>query len=324
MSFILIKNFVNNDRIKEDTAHYNKVLSEIDPISEDLRPFFHIKNNKCFMSLYYLSAYKSILTTDYSLQFVQRELVNYDTVRSNLIKFYFEDISDEQFEKCKNSLEEVCKLIKDSNYNNDVKTSLFSFFADPIAPIQRLSMELLEKGFWLSQKYEKIYYVSEKLRQTVDIDYMVEKLNSISMQKVKIENNAEIAVSFCFILISTVKSLAAAPNIVFLLGIRYDESIDHLLFENNAIRFDLFGNALSVQGRIDMLDYIERIGEVNIKDIEHEFDISGTTAYYHLSMLIKANMLKTRNQGRLIMYSVNRDFFDTACKKLIKYTNGRG
>lgn len=96
--------------------------------------------------------------------------------------------------------------------------------------------------------------------------------------------------------------------------------MDCLISEENNVALDLFGNALSVRDRIDILDYIYKKGEVDIKDVEHEFNMSGTTAYYHLSMLIKGNLLKTRNSGRIVLYSVNKEYINIVNNKLSQYT----
>ena len=47
-----------------------------------------------------------------------------------------------------------------------------------------------------------------------------------------------------------------------------------------------------------------------IQDLERAMGLSGTNAYYHLTILIKANVVRTRNQGRLVIYSLNREYFD--------------
>jgi hypothetical protein len=61
--------------------------------------------------------------------------------------------------------------------------------------------------------------------------------------------------------------------------------------------------------------------EITIRDIEQELCFTGTNAYYHLSLMIKANMIKTRNQGRTILYSINKHYFDVVCEMLGKYSN---
>ena len=60
--------------------------------------------------------------------------------------------------------------------------------------------------------------------------------------------------------------------------------------------------------------------EITIKDLEQEFGFTGTNAYYHLSLMIKAGLLKTRNRGRVVLYSINKDYFKSLCDLLGKYS----
>ena len=58
---------------------------------------------------------------------------------------------------------------------------------------------------------------------------------------------------------------------------------------------------------------------VEIRRIQQELGFTGTNAYYHLSLMIKANMVKTRNQGRTVLYSINKRYFDAIRGILSKY-----
>lgn len=48
--------------------------------------------------------------------------------------------------------------------------------------------------------------------------------------------------------------------------------------------------------------------------------LSGTNAYYHLSLMLRANVIKARNQGRTVLYSINKQHFDVVCDILSKYS----
>ena len=84
---------------------------------------------------------------------------------------------------------------------------------------------------------------------------------------------------------------------------------------------DVFGNAIAEKNRVEILDLILRKKEITIKDVEQEMKLTGTNAYYHLSLMIKANMLKTRNQGRTVLYSLNHRCFAVVQDMLNKYIN---
>ena len=84
---------------------------------------------------------------------------------------------------------------------------------------------------------------------------------------------------------------------------------------------DVFSNALSEKSRIEILDLIQEKKEATIKDIEQELDFTGTNAYYHLSLMIKSNLIKTRNKGRTVLYSINRKCFSAVRALLKKYSD---
>lgn len=319
-----LTHYVNKGSTDEDVAEYKKILVELDSIPEDLYPFFYLKDkDTSFMTLVYYIQYSNIITSGYNLKFVQRELSNYDKVTENLIKYYFPDVTDSVLDECKHSVNAIGRIIKESDYNNDIKCGLYSFFIDPATAIQRLSYELMEKSFWLSQKYEKYYSLNESLMNNFDIEDTVNKMNVTLNQKLDFSVYNNICVSFCFLNFNTLHCLLHNTGIFFVLGSKYNETLNYLVSVDDNPNLDLFGNALSVRDRIDMLDYIDRVGETGIKEIEHEFNMSGTTAYYHLSMLIKGGMLKTRNSGRIVLYSVNREYFGVVCNRLSKYIHAK-
>ena len=164
-----LTNYINYDKSSENTANLKQILVDFAPIPDELLPFFYMKdNNKNFMSEFYYEPYESEFTTTYNLTTVQTALTNYGQVIENLIKYYFTDISDKSLEECKNSVVAIGKLIKNSNYNSDLKSNLYSFFLDPIPVIQKLSYEFISKDFLLSQMFEKNYKLISELQQQFD------------------------------------------------------------------------------------------------------------------------------------------------------------
>ncbi len=104
-----------------------------------------------------------------------------------------------------------------------------------------------------------------------------------------------------------------------MLGSDYNNTFDFIIFRNNTPELDKFGNALAEKNRVEILELLRRKGEITIRDIEQELGFTGTNAYYHLSLMIKANIVKTRNQGRTILYSINKRYFDAIRGMLSKY-----
>ena len=104
-----------------------------------------------------------------------------------------------------------------------------------------------------------------------------------------------------------------------MLGSDYNNAFDFIISRNSVPELDKFGNALAEKNRAEILELLRRKGEITIRDIEQELGFTGTNAYYHLSLMIRANMVKTRNQGRTVLYSINKNYFNAVRGILSKY-----
>ena len=72
----------------------------------------------------------------------------------------------------------------------------------------------------------------------------------------------------------------------------------------------MFGEIFSEQNRIDILRFMCERKEISSKDLERHLNFTGSTVYYHLTMMLKENMITARNQGRLVLYSINQKYFE--------------
>lgn len=316
-----LTNYINYSKSTEDTSYYNSVLNDFPPISEELILFFYLdEDKKSFMSKYYFEPYKELFSSEsYNISVVQDALSNYELVLENLIRFYFKDIDESALLECKTSISAINKLIKESNYSGDVKSALYSFFIDPSPMIRRLSYELMEKEFALTQRYDNNSKRLNDLKESFNFELLCEGLKNDKQQKVELTCFENVYISFCIYNKNVVKNLFCDDSVISLLGFDYLDIIEYLAIQNRLPELDVFGNAISEPNRINVLNLILERDEVTIKDLEQEFGFTGTNAYYHLSLMIKAGMLKTRNRGRTVLYSINKNYFQVLCDILGKY-----
>lgn len=316
-----LTNFINYSKSSEDTGYYNSVLNDFPPISNDLLLFFYLtedKNN--FMSKFFFEPYKEQFSSEsYNISVVQEALSDHERVLENLIKFYFKDIDDNTLLECRTSISAMNKLIKESDYNSDIKSALYSFFIEPAPIIRRLSYELMEKEFALTQRYDNSTKRLADLKENFDFELLCNGLKNDKQQRVQLTCFENIYISFCIYNKNVVKNLFCDNSIVVLLGFDYIDTIEYLTKHTRLPELDVFGNAVSEPNRINVLNLILERGEITIKDLEQEFGFTGTNAYYHLSLMIKAGMLKTRNRGRTVLYSINKNYFQVLCDILGKY-----
>ena len=109
-------------------------------------------------------------------------------------------------------------------------------------------------------------------------------------------------------------------SVFLFLGADYLDEFDFVISQGN-MELHVFANALAEKNRVDILEMIYRKGEITIRDIEQELGLTGTNAYYHLTLMLQANLLLSRNQGRTVLYSLNNRYFAVVCDMLSKYAN---
>lgn len=272
------------------------------------------------MTRYYFEPYESFFPTGgYDLSIVQEELANYDKVTENLIRFYFKEVDEKTIAECKTSISKANQMIRESDYNGDIKSALYSFFIDPESILRKLSYELMEKNFCLSQKYDANFKQLRKIQEEFDPQVILPGLKQMDGISISIDCFDNILVSFCLYGKNCVKTYYYVNATVLLLGSDYLDCMEYLAVKNRLPNLETFGNAISEPNRVNIWNLILEKEEITIKDLEREFGFTGTNAYYHLSLMIKAGMLKTRNRGRMVLYSINKDYFRVLCDTLGTY-----
>ena len=317
-----LTNFINYNKPAEETEFFTKIENDFNDISEDLYLFFYLKeNNSCLMTKYYYREFSRYFTTTYNLETVQSALRNSDEVITNLIKYYFMDITASELNECKRSTTAIGRLIRNSTYNDKLKNHLYSFFLEPVPFIQKLSYELMKNEFALSQFWDKNFNKVIEFQDQIDVPNLTNKLKQCKSRNVNIEPFDDIYISICLAAKNCIQADFYENKVLLLLGSDSQNHLDYLTGQNYLPELHVLGTALSEVNRIDILNLILQKEEITIKDIEQELAFTGTNAYYHLSLMIKAGMVKTRNQGRTVLYSINKHYFDLVCKLLSDYSN---
>jgi len=320
------KNFINYDKQNEDIQFLNGVLYDCAPMSDDLLVFFNIiEDGRNFMTKYYYDAYEDDFASGgYNLSKIQEALTDYDKVTENIIRFYFKEADEDTVNACKNDILAISNLIKSSKYAGDVKSSLYSFFIEPIAAIHKLSYELMAKDFFLSQQYEKNYSRFSDLRNDFNYDELYNGLISIKNSTQNLNDFSNIYISFCLCHKNCINLFYDDDSVIIILGWDYNNLVNSLISKTLKPEYEIFGNAISEKNRVEILDLIFEKEEITIKDIEQTLGFTGTNAYYHLSIMIRAGMIRTRNRGRTVLYRINHDYFDVLCDMLSKFSNKKG
>lgn len=313
-------NFTREEDRDSDVAHFCKILEEFSPISDDLYLFFRAhENGLCFLTKNYHAHFKDHFPTNYDLSFVLNELHDYPTVIGRMIRCYFPHVSDEDVIACRDSSRKMVDLIKTSDYSDTVKAHLYEFFFDPIPYIQKLQFELMAQSVKLTTYYEKHHQKLLAAFDDVSFDQLCTELDGTFDVKFLAEQNQTLYLSCCLLNHVCMYFLNLKDGVTCVLGCDYRKSLEYRKNPAKLPQANSLGIVLEEESRVRMLDLLLERGELTCKDFEKLFNFSGSTAYHHLTIMLRHGALKTRNQGKTVLYSINREFFDNAGIVIARY-----
>lgn len=314
---------VNQDKQASDMEYFDRLLDEYLPISDDLRIFFYMtENNKSFMTERYYEPFKEdFISGKYNLSSVVADLAGYDKVIDNIIRFYFRDVNNAEVAEYRTSLPALSKLIQEADYEDDIKSALYAFFIEPIPLIQKLIRELIAKEVVMSQQYDKKYRILLGVQEAFDCDKFIEGLNKTGNYSIVSYGLDELYISPCLHHKNLIYYNCSDNAMLAVVGVDYDEMLESLTGKEESLGLDLFGTAISEKNRVEILDLMRKKGEVSIKDVEEELGFTGTNAYYHVSLMLRIGMLKTRNKGRTVLYRLDKEYFEELSGVIKSYAN---
>lgn len=303
----------------EDSEYFRDVLATEGylPISDELILFFYRReDNISFMTqYYYLSMEEDFLTGNYSFSYILGLLTDYTAVISNMIHFYFPDIESIEA-NTNNFLPQIYECIDGSSYDEKIKCALYSFFLKPEAKIETLIRELREKERIISHNYDNY---CQEFKELISNDSLLDILKKTSKQNNNFDHVDNIYVSVGINLRQVIMLYFYDNSVLIITGLDCFKYAEYLASETDHIDLSTFGNALAEKHRMLLLDYIRQKKEVTIKDIQRDLSFTNMNAYYHLTFMIKGSLLKTRNRGRTILYSVNGEGIKMVIKILTTY-----
>ena len=317
-----LSNYINTNKFDEDINLLNSVMHEYKNISDDLLLFFHLKDHgKCFFSEYYFESEKENFVSDYDFTYIQSLLFDDERIIQDVFEYYFSDVTEFSDRRQIKYISIISELIDKSEYSDNIKLKLYSFFLNPKPIIRKLKYELISINNSLTQYYEKHYKIIADFQNSIKLENLSNSLKQIGNHSFNIMDYTQIFISPCLMTKNCIKYFYYDDYIVILLGYDYYDVISYILSKKEPIVLNEIANALSEKNRVDILDFILKKEEVSIRDLENELNISGTNAYYHITMMVKVNILIARNQGKTVLYSLNKNFFDLIIVHLKKYSN---
>lgn len=315
-----LSNMINYDKASADQEYYKSIIKEIEPVSNDLRIFFLMNANaKAFMMINYFDAFHDNFLTTYCLQEVQDALRDCESVKSKILEFYLPKLSKMKREECKNDLAELSRQMKIADLKPEIKNGLYSFFIEPEATLQKLAYELISKDFILKKKRESHVLLAEQTQKDFKAEEVIEKIAKYQNEDINLTSPSKLYITLLMINKNVLKYYYYSSITALLFGTDCLSYLEYISGRETAPDLETFGNALSDKYRVGILNLAAKNKEISIKDIESELGNGGANVYYHLSLMLKANLLRARNQGRAVIYRLNTPYFNSVRDLLLRY-----
>ena len=291
-----------DEKTEEFATFCKNILLIFGDVPKDLAIFFKISegSNSTFICDKYLKSFEKNFVGEYNVDFLQQELADYNQVIKRMLSFYLDGRGTAAAEECLSSKEKVFDCIKKSGLSMEEKINLYEFFMSPMQYITILQRTLMEKRALLSDYYREHYRKIINAYDQVAITELNNKMN-IANDVVGLEGY----VSYCLIDSFRFDWTINSNAYLYILGNKYEDALKK---SDKTAQSDVadFCYAFGEKNRIDILRLLKEREEVTCKDLERCFHFSGSTAYHHISILHRTGIVKARNEGKTIFYSLNR------------------
>ncbi len=203
----------------------------------------------------------------------------------------------------------INKLIFKSSYSLDIKNSLYCFFIEPETVLNEVIKVLKQLYHHQVALIDNDYAETAlKIQQELNVAELLKKLDITNCSD-------KIILAPCIINKEYFSVINNKNAIVLIMGEEYEKS-----FEKSAedILND-FASVFSEVNRIRILNSLHKNNEMIISEITNTLNLTATNVYYHLSLMLNTGIIKKRNKGRTIIYSLNKNNIMKVCEELSKY-----
>ena len=295
---------------QEEAAQFFDEISELfADIPDDLYIFFHANESEhAFLPTFYFNPYQDQNPTTYNFKFLLKELSDQNKLIRNVVRFYFYNLDEETVEQCASSLNLIFSYIKKSDYSVEEKNKLYEFFVEPSSYIQTLQYELMTKEVILSAYYKENYQKIIDIYNRTTFELLCEQLKDYRTIDFIHDGNMTFYTSYCLINQYLILFFPSENRVLAMFGCNYISILNDAKNTDKHVSLYSFGTALGDENRLKILKFILKSKEISCKDLEKEFSFSGSTAYHHITIMVKSGLIQTRNEGKTILYSLNKKY----------------
>ena len=148
----------------------------------------------------------------------------------------------------------------------------------------------------LSEYYKNNYQLIIELYDRTTVDTVCKQMEGLAGFSF-LECEGVLYVSYCLLNRSLINRSPVSDGVVAVLGREYADVLDSIKNRNEKADLCGLGSALGENSRMQILRLLSERREATCREIERAFNFSGSTAYHHITLLVRVGALKSRNVG---------------------------
>ncbi len=296
--------FINPKKRAADIKYYRDQMARFDIPAEELAPFFTVFGTQSFA----FSRVFDHMTRkqEFSVEAMKEFMPDAQTMLREVIDFY---AAEEEHDGVP-AITALTGLIGALETTPLVKYHLLAMAVNPETYYEAFFTAITLRLEQMKNYYKANKAVIDGVKKTInekEIKAFLETRYALGEQL--LEDKIEYSV---MLIGKNAVRFVQGERPFLILG--FDFSARMAILMGESIKPDIvkMGKALSEEKRVMALHLMLEKGEITAQQLLRALDLSMTATHYHLEMLLQAGMLCTRNEGRTIFYSVNRNYFDHA------------
>lgn len=282
------------------------IESHFDAPDEGLDIFFSLCDNRKDPFIRYFQIINGDEMLPCTIQEYSKKYFTVQQLQKALVEYYL--IVD--YNSC--SMSNLREGISKSSYSTDMKYHLTSFLLDPEYYVDLLNVHISSYANKVREYHQKHSYEIHEVMESLDesaLNYIDESVLNDSRKERRYRSITLLAEYFF-----ERRGLGMVEDnerVLFSVGPRWKEKLQQYLSHND-VNILSFGKIISEENRIKIIQYLLAHEEITIAEAVRYLKTSVTATNYHLNMMADAKMLRVRNEGRKLFYSLNREYFDNA------------
>lgn len=301
-----IDEYIIDSNEKNDSEYIRALLSKLPKVDERMYLFSNLEvKNSSFLSECYMRFIDED-GRDCTVEGFCEYLRNFDKIKSLMCKYYF-GIETED-------VKSISKLCYESSMGNNLKALLYEFLIFEDTYMDIIEQEIIHIAFSIQKFYEVRSDEVEKAQKKFNFGMFQKKIAELRKGDQWGKKLERVCVSFSiwnrYLILRKVKGKEG----YLIIGTNYEKVLYKV--SNEKIDLAVFGNAIGDPVRQKILKTVIENGELSVGEITKNIEGTPTTTLYHLDVLKKANVLKSRSSGRKVICWVNDVQIDLAIKAL--------